>query len=58
MYDRSDWTTYCLNAIITPAMIEEDINIAVALVTKSIIDAADISIPKSTGYPGKHCRPW
>ena len=39
-------------------MIEEDINTAVALVTKSIINAADHSIPKSTGRPGKHCRPW
>ena len=50
IYDR---TTISLKTIIIPAMIEEDINAAVALVTKSIINAADLSISKSIGRPGK-----
>ena len=54
IYDRTNWTTFSLKAIIIPTMIEEDMNTAVALVTKSIINAAVHSIPKSTGRPGKH----
>ena len=50
IYDR---TTISLKTIITPAMIEEDISAAVSLVTKSIINAADLSISKSIGRPGK-----
>ena len=57
IYDRADWATFTMNAIITPTMIEGDINRAVAHVTHSIIRAADISIPKSSGHPGKHCKP-
>ena len=39
-------------------MIEGDIDTAVALVSKNIIKAADIAIPKSTSNPKRHCRPW
>ena len=39
-------------------MIEGNIDRAVSLVTGNIIRAADIAIPKTTGYPTRHCRPW
>ena len=39
-------------------MTEGDIDRAVSLVTQNIIRAADIAIPKSSGHPRKHCRPW
>ena len=58
IYDKADWYTFTSNAIITPAMIQGDINKAVALITKNIIKAADKSIPQSSGRTGKHCRPW
>ena len=58
IYDRADWTSFTLNAVITPAMIQGDIDNAVALVTDNIIRAANIAIPKSTGSPKKHCRLW
>ena len=58
MYDKTDWSTFISNAIITPAMTQGDINEAVALITKNIVKAADKSIPKSFSRTGKHCRPW
>ena len=39
-------------------MVQNDINKAIALVTNNIIRAADIAIPKITGYPTRHCRLW
>ena len=57
-HDRADWNTFTINAIITHAMTEGDINTAVNVVTKNIIKAADLSIPKSSGQPRKHSRPW
>ena len=45
----------CNNLI---AMTEGDIDRAVSLVTHNIIRAADIAIPKSSGHPRRHCRPW
>ena len=58
IYDRANWNAFTLNAIITPAMIERDINRAVNLVTQIIFKTADLSIPKSSGHPRKHSRPW
>ena len=39
-------------------MTEGDINRVVKMVTQTIIKAADLSIPKSSGQPRKHSRPW
>ena len=39
-------------------MIEGDRDTAVAVVANNIIKAADISIPKSSDNPKRHCRPW
>ena len=58
IYDKADWTTFTLNTVITSTMTKGDINIAVALIIKSIITAADVSVPKFSGHPGKHSRPW
>ena len=58
IYDKANWDTFTLNAIITPAMTEGDINRAITLITQNIIKAADLSIPKSSGRPRKHSRPW
>ena len=58
IYDRADWATFTTNAIITPAMTEGNIDRAVAMTTQIIIRAANIAIPKSSGQPKRHCRPW
>ena len=39
-------------------MVEEDINKAVSDVTHSIIHAANICIPKSSGLLKRHSKPW
>ena len=39
-------------------MIQGHINTAVDDVTHCIINAADMSIPKSSGLPKKHSKPW
>ena len=56
MYDRADWTTFTINAVITHTMTEGNINRPFNIVAK-IIKAADLSIPKSSGCPRKQCRP-
>ena len=58
IYDRADWTTFTLNATIKSTMIQGNINMAIAIVTNTIIRAADMAIPKSSGYARKHSRPW
>ena len=55
-YDRANQTTFTLNAIITFAMTEGDINRAVAIVTQNFIKAAGLSISKSSDCQGKDCR--
>ena len=42
----------------TPALTIGDTNRAVALVAQNIINAANITIPKSSGHPRRHYRPW
>ena len=58
IYDRADWVTYTSNALITSNMIEGDINKAASDITHSIIYAADISIPKSSGLSKRPSKPW
>ena len=58
IYDRADWATYTSNALIPSDMVEGDINKAVSDVTHSIIHAADISIPKSSGLLKRPSKPW
>ena len=53
IYDRADWATFTLNATITPAMTKGNIDTAVAVVTSTIIKAADIAIPKSSVVLGR-----
>ena len=40
IYDKANWAAFALNATITPAMIEGNIDKAVAAVTNTIIKAA------------------
>ncbi|GBL78392.1 hypothetical protein AVEN_42908-1 [Araneus ventricosus] len=48
LFHRADWTNFTLRALITLDMVEGDnINEVVNFVTKTIILAADASIPKS-----------
>ena len=56
-YDRADQTAFIFNVIIFPAIILGDINRAVRLVTKNIMKAEKIIIPKSTGCSRKYYRP-
>ena len=58
IYDKADWATFTSNATISFDVIRGDINAAVDDVTHCIINAADMSIPKSSGLPEKHSKPW
>ena len=58
IYDKADWSTYKSNALITSDMVKGDINKAVSDITHSIIYAADISIPKSSGLSKRPSKPW
>ena len=58
IYEKADWTTFTLNLDITPNMIDSDINRAVAKITDCIMNVANISIPKSSGYSKKHTKLW
>ena len=58
IYDSADWATFTFNSINRPPMTEGDKKRAVNLVAQNIIKAADLSIPKSSGRPRKHCRSW
>ena len=55
---EADWATFTSNATISCDMIRDDINAAVDDVTQCIINAADMSIPKSSSLPKKHSKPW
>ncbi|GBM62942.1 hypothetical protein AVEN_261997-1 [Araneus ventricosus] len=59
LFYRADWTNFTLRALITRDMVEGDnLNEVVNLVTKTIILAADASIPKSgLNFPKKR-KPW
>ncbi|GBL82596.1 hypothetical protein AVEN_263681-1 [Araneus ventricosus] len=59
LFHRADWTNFTLRALITRNMVEgENLNEVVNLVTKTIISAADASIPKSGLRSPKNRKPW
>ncbi|GBM16649.1 hypothetical protein AVEN_222415-1 [Araneus ventricosus] len=59
LFHRADWTNFALRALITRDMVEgENLNEVVNLVTKTIISAADDSIPKSGLSFPKNRKPW
>ncbi len=58
IYDAADWFTYKNLANITRNMVNGNIEDSVALVTETIIKAADASIPKSSTNPPKNRKPW
>ncbi|GBL75632.1 putative RNA-directed DNA polymerase from transposon X-element [Araneus ventricosus] len=59
LFHRADWTHFALRALITRDMVEgENLNEVVNLVTKTIISAADDSIPKSGLSFPKNRKPW
>ena len=58
IYDKADWATFTSNATISCNMIRGDINTAVDNVAHCIINVADMYIPKSSGLPKKHSKPW
>ncbi|GBO08904.1 putative RNA-directed DNA polymerase from transposon BS [Araneus ventricosus] len=59
LFHRADWTNFTLRALITRNMVEgENINEVVNLVTKTIISAADASIPKSGLSFPRNRKPW
>ncbi|GBL80024.1 hypothetical protein AVEN_29042-1 [Araneus ventricosus] len=59
LFHRADWTNFTLRALITRDMVEgENLNEVVNLVTKTIISAADASIPKSGLSFPKNRKPW
>ncbi|GBN35438.1 hypothetical protein AVEN_38324-1, partial [Araneus ventricosus] len=59
LFLRADWTNFALRALITRNMVEgENLNEVVTLVTKTIISAADASIPKSGLSFPKNRKPW
>ncbi|GBL52970.1 hypothetical protein AVEN_231904-1 [Araneus ventricosus] len=59
LFQRADWTNFTLRALVTRDMVEGDnLNEVVNLVTKTIISAADASIPKSGLNFPKNRKPW
>ncbi|GBN56622.1 RNA-directed DNA polymerase from mobile element jockey [Araneus ventricosus] len=59
LFHRADWTNFTLRALITRNMVEgENLNEVVNLVTKTIISAADASIPKSGLSFPRNRKPW
>ncbi|GBM86908.1 hypothetical protein AVEN_207414-1 [Araneus ventricosus] len=59
LFHRADWTNFTLRVLITRDMVEdENLNEVFKLITKTIISAADASIPKSGLSFPKNSKPW
>ncbi|GBM57601.1 hypothetical protein AVEN_216348-1 [Araneus ventricosus] len=57
-YQRADWNLFTQLAVITEAMVTTtNISHAATQVTNTILNAADITIPKSSPHPHKACKP-
>ncbi|GBM36867.1 hypothetical protein AVEN_82853-1 [Araneus ventricosus] len=59
LFHRADWTNFTLRALITRHMVESNnLHEVFNLVTKTVISAADASIPKSGRSFPKNWKPW
>ncbi|GFT13876.1 probable RNA-directed DNA polymerase from transposon X-element [Trichonephila clavipes] len=58
-FHRADWDTFTRLAVITGLMFQDgSINDAVLNVTEAIRNAADATIPKTSNFSRKLCKPW
>ncbi|GFT33374.1 putative RNA-directed DNA polymerase from transposon X-element, partial [Trichonephila clavipes] len=58
-YSRAEWALFSQLAVISDAMVKtESVDTAVQDVTNVLIDAADLSIPKSSSHSFQRYKPW
>ncbi|GFV06225.1 putative RNA-directed DNA polymerase from transposon X-element [Trichonephila clavipes] len=58
-YSRADWALFTQLAVISDAMVKtESVDTAVQDVINVLIDAADLSIPKSSSHSFQRYKPW
>ncbi|GFS93558.1 RNA-directed DNA polymerase from mobile element jockey [Trichonephila clavipes] len=58
-YSRAEWALFTQLAVISDAMVKtESVDTAVQDVTNVLIDAADLSIPKSSSHSFQRYKPW
>ncbi|GBM78940.1 hypothetical protein AVEN_123664-1, partial [Araneus ventricosus] len=59
IFDKANWQLFTLYSELNPVMVQmDDIDSATETVTKHILEAAERSIPKTSGKFPKQWRPW